>query len=149
MPEFILDHGSPESAKQFRALDSFTQGYVEALFFTSEGVDNDCEPGHENDLANITFADLAPSALQIIVKECEAFQLANHELLATAYAMRADVVDAYDEQAAGRDFWYTRNGHGTGFWDSGLCEIGDKLADAARYSERSLYRGDDGLLYLA
>jgi hypothetical protein len=38
MPEFILDHGSPEAAKQFKALDAFTQSYIEAMFFTSTGI---------------------------------------------------------------------------------------------------------------
>lgn len=38
--------------------------------------------------------------------------------------------------------------HGTGFWDRGLGAIGDKLADAARYSERNVYRGDDGKVYI-
>jgi hypothetical protein len=150
MPEFILDHGTVETAKQFRALDSFTQGYIEAMFFTSEGVDNDYEPGHENDLANISVADLAPSALQIIIENCEAFQRDNAALLEQAYGVTGKYEKfPYDESRAGNDYWYTRNGHGTGFWDRGLGDIGEALAKAARYSERSLYRGDDGKLYLA
>ena len=30
------------------------------------------------------------------------------------------------------DFWLTRNGHGTGFWDRGLGELGDKLTELAK-----------------
>jgi hypothetical protein len=37
-----------------------------------------------------------------------------------------------DPAQAGADFWLTREGHGTGFWDRGLDRAGDCLADAAR-----------------
>lgn len=148
MPEFILDHGTPESAKQFAALDSFTQGYIEAMFFTSEGVDNDCDPGHENDLADISVADLAPETMVQIIAGCSAFQLANATWLAQAYDT-CICGNGYDEQRAGNDFWYSRNGHGTGFWDRDLGETGDELHNVAKHSEINLYLGDDGLLYLA
>lgn len=36
------------------------------------------------------------------------------------------------EARAGHDFWLTRGGHGTGFWDRGLGELGDRLSDAAQ-----------------
>lgn len=29
------------------------------------------------------------------------------------------------------DFWLTRNGHGAGFWDRGLGDLGDKLTKLA------------------
>jgi len=32
----------------------------------------------------------------------------------------------------GHDLWLTRNGHGTGFWDRGLGDLGDRLSNAAR-----------------
>ena len=49
----------------------------------------------------------------------------------------------------GHDLWLTRNGHGAGFWDRGLGEIGDKLSDIARgMGEKHLYKGDDGKIYL-
>ena len=31
----------------------------------------------------------------------------------------------------GHDFWLTRNGHGAGFWDRGLGDLGEKLTDIA------------------
>lgn len=30
------------------------------------------------------------------------------------------------------DFWLTRNGHGAGFWDRGLGELGNKLTKMAK-----------------
>lgn len=125
MPEFQLDHGSPEAARQFKALDSFTQGYIEAMFFTNE--EQLCEesgrdmPAVAINLATMEsrfvggdspgFGDLAPETLQRIIADCQAFQTGNAALLDLAYARN------YEADQAGRDFWYTRNGHGVGYWD--------------------------------
>lgn len=55
----------------------------------------------------------------------------------------------YDEHQAGIDFWLTRNGHGAGFWDRDLGEIGDKLTAAAEtYRELGVYLGDDEQVHL-
>lgn len=49
----------------------------------------------------------------------------------------------------GHDFWFTRNGHGTGFWDRGYSEIGERLSKASKvYCGVDVYTGDDGLTYL-
>ena len=45
-------------------------------------------------------------------------------------AVARDVV-GIDAGQVGHDFWLTRNGHGAGFWDRGLGEIGDRLTKAA------------------
>lgn len=46
----------------------------------------------------------------------------------------------YGPNMAGRDFALTRNGHGAGFWDRGLGEIGDLLSDESRaYGSHSVY----------
>lgn len=50
----------------------------------------------------------------------------------------------------GHDFLLTRNGHGTGFWDRGLGERGDRLTAACRpYGESDAYVGDDGMVYVS
>jgi hypothetical protein len=52
--------------------------------------------------------------------------------------------------AAAHDFILTRNGHGTGFWDSGRWAEpwGDKLTKLCKiYGELHAYAGDDGLIY--
>ncbi len=46
------------------------------------------------------------------------------------------------------DFWYTRNGHGCGFWDGDWPEHGDELTNLAReFAPVELYVADDGLVY--
>ncbi len=99
----------------FKSMDSFTQGYIEAMFFT------ECEPGTDADShepetqsalhGDCGFDDLAPEAIERIVTQCAVFQASNAELLDLAYARD------YDRRQAGRDFWFTRNGHGVGYWD--------------------------------
>ena len=169
MPEFILDLGDSQGACTFANLSSFEQGYIEAAFFTSTGPDNE-----EEDLGEgSNFGELAPSAIDRIKADCADFETRAAALLALAY----DSGD-YDATQAGGDFWFTRNGHGVGFWareqlkrdqkdlwrelgsprigDPAWPEyerqrqpaLGDRLSDLCRYSEVYLVRGDDGLIYL-
>lgn len=42
------------------------------------------------------------------------------------------LVAGLDEAHAGHDFWLTRVGHGTGFWDRGLGALSDRLTDEAK-----------------
>lgn len=37
---------------------------------------------------------------------------------------------AYTWEHVGHDFWLTSQGHGAGFWDRGLEEVGDTLTDS-------------------
>lgn len=139
MPEFILDHGTPAGAATFKSLDSFTQGYVEAMFFTECNSDNP-------ELEYATVADLAPETLARIIADCNAFNLAADVWLNKAY--QRDSV--YTMERAGHDFWLTRNRHGAGFWDRGLGAAGDELTKHAHsFGSCDLYRGDDSLLYLS
>ena len=138
MPEFIMPIATASGIRTFRDLDAFTQAYVECIFFT------DCHCDNE-ELEDATFDDLAPETLARIVEDCEAFQRDHETLLDKAFARS----DSYSEEQAGHDYWLTRNRHGAGFWDRGLGSIGADLTTVAhRDGERSLYRGDDGLLYL-
>lgn len=48
----------------------------------------------------------------------------------------------------GHDLWLTRNGHGAGFWDRDLGELGEQLSAWAKtLGECDLYVGDDNLIY--
>jgi hypothetical protein len=59
-----------------------------------------------------------------------------------------DWSDVLTEEQFGHDFWLTRNGHGAGFWDRGLGDIGDKLTEHCKaFGAVDLYVGDDGKIY--
>src|SRR5258707_18221 len=70
---------------------------------------------------NYSVHDFAPEALKAMTSDCDEFQTANADLL-----VESGLTDA----RAGHDFWLTRNGHGAGFWDRGLGEVGRRLTDA-------------------
>lgn len=136
MPEFVLDTGSAASRQRFKSLDSFTQGYIEAMFFCGVG---------DIELGDLNLDRLAPDAWEQITSDCGAFQVGNAAALAAAVASKP----TYDMEQAGRDFWFTRNGHGTGYSARSLPDdIETELERAAHVAgEVDLYAGDDGLLY--
>lgn len=143
MPEFIME-GRDHAA---RAESPFVLGFIEALFFTECCIFDRVEfmradPGDRDGSLprDAGYDDLHPDALANIRAFCEAFQRDNAALLAQAYA-RPD----YDETQAGRDLWFTSQGHGVGFWDRAVLDaegLGDKLSDAARYHEAQVWFAD-------
>lgn len=116
-------------------MDPFTIAYIEAALWSS--LDESDEHGGEALDANYGVDDIAPETLASILNDCKAFQEAH-----------ADDIGSELEQA-GHDFWLTRNGHGTGFWDGNWeDEIGQRLTEASDvYGSVDLYVGDDGLIY--
>lgn len=148
MPEFRMNG----RCDAFTALDAFTQGCIECIFFTNT------EPGTTRETWNpetqsslpgdVGFQDLAPETLASIIADCERFQKAHAKLLAKAYNR-----PGYDEERAGRDFWYTRNGHGVGFWDRDELgkDLGAKLSACCgwrtKFPDVDVYLGDDGKVY--
>lgn len=169
MPEFFLDtagsinlsepalFAEPGKLVAWRDLDAFTQGYIEALFFTSECPQVDRQefwtPEFQEDMregrtdgvlpCDVGFSHLSPEALQSIIVDCARFQEANAALLAQAYERD------YDSAQAGRDFWFTRNGHGVGYWDrEALKSKGEHSDDPDEYERltdemRATYGKDD------
>jgi hypothetical protein len=148
MSEFILDYGTPDAEARVKACSPFVRGYIEAMFFTDTGTGDDAE----NNLEHANVHELSASAWERITRDCENFQS-----YAKAWLIHAYEADDYSEEQAGRDFWYTRNGHGVGFWDRPQLEhtawhrkdsLGNALSEMCeRYGDATLYRGDDGHLY--
>lgn len=117
------------------SIETVLSGYLEALDFTECGVDGDIPAG----------ASLAQCALGKARSDCLKFinQCALQGL------DQAWIVAGMDAAQFGRDFWFTRNGHGVGYWDRGLGDIGDKLTKLAHdFGEVYAYLGDDGLVYI-
>ena len=139
MPEFHLDTGGAVTQSiRWGDLDGFTQGYIEAMFFTDSGPD-------EGQLGDAGFADLAPETLQSIIRDCEEFQAAAAKPLEAVYESFAT-----DDVEQGRNFHYTRNGHGTGFWDRGYDVLGEALSDLAhKAGQRDTYLDCNGAVRLS
>lgn len=112
-------------------LPVFINAYIECALWSS--TDANEQPFDQSD------AELATVAREKMASDCKNFAEANADLLAAS---------GLSDEQAGHDFWLTRNGHGAGFWDRGLGEIGRKLSDAAKvYGSCDLYTGDDGRIY--
>jgi len=98
---------------------------------------------------NYRESDIAPSALARIIQDCAAFQRDNATNL-EAVAAVCDITQA------GHNFWLSRNGHGSSFWDeyvgkdkklSAAFAALDKASEAAGTCD--IFVGDDGLLYIS
>jgi hypothetical protein len=154
MPQFEMETDGEVQGLEFADLSPFVQGYLEAMFFTNEAtgismvdwtdpeVQHDIREGYaDGDLpADAGFSDIYPGSLKTAIEECEAFQKEAKALLDLAYQR------TYDEAQAGRDFWFTRCGHGVGYWDRDELDaddLGDKLtAVAETYGNRDASFGD-------
>lgn len=109
--------------------DNFVQAYIDAMYFTE--ID---ETWPDNAL-------LADEAIEEIKKDCRLFLQK-----AKGYLNDDNFVQA------GYDFWFTRNGHGVGFWDRPEYyndNDGQKLTEICRaIGEQWAYIGDDGMIYV-
>ena len=122
----------------------FLRGYIACALWSSTGDDDrPLDSTHDE-------TDLAGETLEKMKSDCTKFMADNGEdleLFGNVMGVGETKPDFSD--SAGHDFWLTRNGHGAGFWDRGLGELGDRLSDAATaFGEAHLYAGDDGKLYL-
>ena len=112
-------------------LDIFAAAYVEAALVTSQ--DNDDVPLDEK----YTIDDIDAQTLQKMVDDCTDFQTKAGSLL-----------NELNDKQSGYDFWLTRNGHGAGFWDRDLGDVGDKLTELCdSFGGYDLYVGDGGKIY--
>ena len=113
------------------------EAYIEAALWST--TDESDENGGEPMDLNYTKDDIDPESLQRIIVDCTQFVHDNIELI-KAGNITSEMV--------GYDFWLTRNGHGCGFFDRDLGDIGDKLTDICdEWGELHPYVGDDGKIY--
>ena len=124
----------------------FILAYKVCALWSSHGPEEEpyaCE--NLDDLFSVD--DIAPECCAEMRADCLDFIRSNFADL-QEYCARMRCERWPGEERAGHDFWLTRNGHGAGFWDRGLGDLGDMLADAARvYGGVDLYPGDDGRIY--
>ena len=121
-------------ALKSRPLDEFARAYVEAALWSS--TDNSDDQGGDPLDQNYGIDDIAPETMELMVEDCADFQTRYAKLLADS---------GIADSRAGHDFWLSRNGHGSGFFDEDTIdeEFQDPLQDAARsYGEFDLYVGD-------
>ena len=123
--------------------EQFLAAYVEAALWSSS--DEDGEPLDrlpQVQEAYSTIDVLEADTAQQMREDCKAFMDDN-----MADLLAAEGVRPYSAAQGGHDFWLTRNGHGAGFWDRGLGEVGERLTTAAKaYGGIDLLVDGDGLI---
>jgi hypothetical protein len=119
-------------------INKFLAGYIGAALWST----TDCrdEEGNETYTLDDEFDSVSDACKASMLSDCEDFINANRETLEAF----KDATGREDEYL-GHDFWLTREGHGTGFWDRlpnghEQSELGDILTDAAKvYSSFPLF----------
>lgn len=105
------------SAKLTKDIDQFTRGYLECACWADAG--------------GISLDDIPEDLLAVSIIECRDFQEANTSLL-EQYCEKVSAPTGQEMSYAGHDFYLTRCGHGAGFWDRGLGDLGDRLTKVAK-----------------
>lgn len=117
-------------------LDAFTRGYVECMLWLMHDEEGESCDDFDGEISDKAYAR--------IVEDCKDFQESQEVMLNEAR-------DTYhmDDAQLGHDFYLTRCGHGSGFWDRDMHDVGDELSDASRpYGSMDAYIGDDGKVYV-
>jgi len=128
--------GEPPTEITYDDLDHFTQAYIAAALWSTN--DESTPAGGVPLDQNYGPHDIAPDTLRQMLADCVRFRAEN----------AADLRELDNTEQAGHDFWLTREGHGVGFWDRDLGELGERLSEAARrFGEFSLTIGDDGMIH--
>jgi len=120
-------------------LDNFTRSYITAALWASHAVDDATGDDYES-LEAFDLDDIDDATLAVLIADCGQFQSEN-ELPAYDHGQYSDA------ELAGHDFWLTRNGHGTGFWDRGLGEVGERLSEAAHQYGEFHFWLDNGVIH--
>lgn len=124
----------------FDALDEFTRAYMECALWSSTDGNNPLDRDHG-------IEDIAYETAQAMMEDCKKFQDMFGERIDAAPETSSEYTN---RDRAGHDLWLTRNGHGTGFWETSrwpkdLGLLMDKQSQLMGQYE--LYVGDDGLIY--
>lgn len=145
MPEFCMegrDH-------MVRAESEFVAGFLEASFFASmsqfdsenwndpETQDAIAEGRSDGELPrDASYCHIDKDDLIKVREYCDRFQKLNRRLLTRAYKRN------YDEMQSGRDFYFTRAGHGVGYWSRDELEsrgLGSALTESCGSGEVNPY----------
>lgn len=118
-------------------IETILRAYIGCALWVSTNDDTPLEDTHSVD-------DIAPETLAKMRNDVCDFVGGNAQTLLTAKT-GFGLTDA----SIGHDFWLTRNGHGVGFWDRDMGDLGDLLTESCQtFGEVDLYVGDDGKLYV-
>lgn len=119
-------------------LSEMFEAYLECALWST--TDNSREDGGDPLENNYGPEDIESETYANMLEDCASFLSNVEEILDDPNLPYGNSPDR-----VGHDFWLTRNGHGTGFWDRGLGEAGDRLSGIAKtYGTYDLIVTDEG-----
>lgn len=127
-------------------LKDLVAGYVDAMLW-AEHTEHDGKDQGSFESCGYAQDDIALSAAKEIVRDCQAF-CEIHSTLWEFDAQGNPLAEKADLYAIGQNFYLSRNGHGAGFFDSGMSEARALQQAAKTYGTQGLYLGDNGKLYV-
>lgn len=131
-------------------VEEFTRAYVAAMLWSTidEEVYKDGEGPDDCLDKRYDIDNVDPECLEQIMEECRQF-MADNQLKLKACAGLGDYANPQWSlmERAGHDFALTRNGHGAGFWDRNLGELGDQLSEACKRYGESYWYASGGFVY--
>lgn len=122
----------------------FIAAYLECAAWSSINYETE-NTEDENYDENFEGFDFSERAKFKAAKICLQFIKDNKTLL-IEYAEKQGNEQWSAFSLAGHDLWLTSQGHGAGFWDRGLGELGDKLSTASGDSTLNLWLNADELI---
>lgn len=114
-------------------MDQITKGYLECAIWA--------DLPEEEEESNWTINDFSTESQVTAWNDVGDFcaQLQDKKLFDS-------LLEVSDLEQIGHDFWLTRNGHGTGFWDRNYGELGKKVSEVARkFGECHIFVNNDKL----
>ena len=156
MSQVVNDSDTPEAELQEYALgiagadiDSIVEGYLTCQLWA--GLDYDREDNPPLD-QNYGREDISPEYAEKVRDELLTV-VTEHPLAVRMYLNTLGRYESarsqYDRnELFGHDFYLTREGHGAGFWDRGIGEIGEYLTKIAKAygSAEELFDNGEGIL---
>jgi len=126
--------------------DFFLQSFVATMLEDMQLAENDEACTEEREPRDVgTIYTIPQATFDRIRADCDLFQRIAADDLTAAF----DSGTCYGRDSAGADFYLTRVGHGAGYWDRGLGDIGDRLtAHAVDFRAFEPYVGDDEQVHL-
>lgn len=141
-------------------LDLFTQAYIVAALYTEQealgeafaAAPHHVEPMGTGSRYKPGYADLAPESVARIIRDCREFREREAYMAyrRACYNGGACSGPKLTVEQAGRDFWFSRQGCGCGFWDGDWPEPHATALDelAQSFGEVTVTVGDDGKVWI-
>ena len=130
-------------------LEEFLRGYLVAALWSSTSTHPQTGQDVDLDSDNFEWGEHQEDRLKAEATKFFERYRDDLELYTDQISYDPSQGTAYDY--AGHDLWLTRNGHGCGFWDRGLGDVGLRLTKACGHGTDfpgiDLYFGDDVKIY--